>query len=353
MRSPPHPTVLYLGRNQYFPMALEAALKLKEISYIHAEGYAAGENSNTARSRLWRRACRCRHRAARRPVRQDPLLHPAVASRGAHVIAITDPEGAKALKGEAGPPHHTARRRAADQPATDCRRHTVALPIMWQSTRAPMSISPRNLAKSVTRRIASFTGDFPDALQTGPQGRPAPVAGLGTRVLPATKVMAERNAASVRPASHSLCGGRGPRGGGIEHFVFVTGRNKAAIEDYFDSAFELEAHAGSQGQDGASGRIARRPARARCMQLRTPAGPAGPWPCRVWCARDIVGDEPFAVLLPDMLMRSPVPFLAAMNRAYGERRRQLSSRWKKCRWTRVRLLRHYRARWRRRAISSR
>ena len=34
---------LYLGRGLHFPLALEGALKLKEISYIHAEGYAAGE----------------------------------------------------------------------------------------------------------------------------------------------------------------------------------------------------------------------------------------------------------------------------------------------------------------------
>ncbi|MGY6532501.1 UTP--glucose-1-phosphate uridylyltransferase GalU [Glycocaulis sp.] len=141
-----------------------------------------------------------------------------------------------------------------------------------------------------------------------------PVAGLGTRVLPATKVMPkEMLPVFDRPAIHYVVDEA--RAAGIEHFVFVTGRNKAAIEDYFDSAFELEATLEAKGKTALLDELrADLPAPGACSFVRQQA-PLGLGHA-VWCARDIVGDEPFAVLLPDMLMRSPVPFLAAMNRAY-------------------------------------
>jgi glucosamine--fructose-6-phosphate aminotransferase (isomerizing) len=96
-----HPTVLYLGRNQNFPLALEAALKLKEISYIHAEGYAAGELKHGPIALIEEGLpviVIAPHDALFDKTRSSIQQ---VASRGAHVIAITDPEGARALEGEA------------------------------------------------------------------------------------------------------------------------------------------------------------------------------------------------------------------------------------------------------------
>lgn len=141
-----------------------------------------------------------------------------------------------------------------------------------------------------------------------------PVAGLGTRVLPATKVMPkEMLPVFDRPAIHYVVDEA--RAAGIEHFVFVTGRNKAAIEDYFDTAYELEMTLAAKGKTDLLEQLrADLPAPGACSFVRQQA-PLGLGHA-VWCARDIVGSEPFAVLLPDMLMRSPTPFLAAMNKAY-------------------------------------
>lgn len=143
-----------------------------------------------------------------------------------------------------------------------------------------------------------------------------PVAGLGTRVLPATKVMPkEMLPVFDRPAIHYVVDEA--RAAGIEHFVFVTGRNKAAIEDYFDSAFELEATLEAKGKTALLNELrADLPAPGACSFVRQQA-PLGLGHA-VWCARDIVGDEPFAVLLPDMIMRGEPPCLAAMAGAYLE-----------------------------------
>lgn len=143
-----------------------------------------------------------------------------------------------------------------------------------------------------------------------------PVAGLGTRVLPATKVMPkEMLPVFDRPAIHYVVDEA--RAAGIEHFVFVTGRNKAAIEDYFDSAFELEATLEAKGKTALLNELrADLPAPGACSFVRQQA-PLGLGHA-VWCARDIVGDEPFAVLLPDMIMRGEPPCLAAMAGAYRE-----------------------------------
>ena len=141
-----------------------------------------------------------------------------------------------------------------------------------------------------------------------------PVAGLGTRVLPATKVMPkEMLPVFDRPAIHYVVDEA--RAAGIEHFVFVTGRNKASIEDYFDTAYELEMTLEAKGKTKLLEELrADLPAPGACSFVRQQA-PLGLGHA-VWCARDIVGNEPFAVLLPDMLMRSEIPFLAAMNQAY-------------------------------------
>ncbi|MGP1275003.1 MAG: UTP--glucose-1-phosphate uridylyltransferase GalU, partial [Caulobacterales bacterium] len=142
-----------------------------------------------------------------------------------------------------------------------------------------------------------------------------PVAGLGTRVLPATKVMPkEMLPVFDRPAIHYVVDEA--RAAGIEHFVFVTGRNKDAIEDYFDTAYELEMTLEAKGKTKLLKDLrADLPLPGACSFVRQQA-PLGLGHA-VWCARDIVGDEPFAVLLPDMIMRAETPCLAAMVKAYG------------------------------------
>ena len=141
-----------------------------------------------------------------------------------------------------------------------------------------------------------------------------PVAGLGTRVLPATKTLPkEMLPVFDRPAiAHVVAEAKAA---GIEHFVFVTGRNKGAIEDYFDSAFELEETLRAKGKTELLRELeSELPPAGACSFVRQQA-PKGLGHA-VWCARDVVGDDPFAVMLPDMLMMSDTPCLAQMTKAY-------------------------------------
>jgi UTP--glucose-1-phosphate uridylyltransferase len=143
-----------------------------------------------------------------------------------------------------------------------------------------------------------------------------PVAGFGTRVLPATKaVPKEMLTVFDRPAIQYVVDEA--REAGIEHFVFVTGRNKAVIEDYFDKAFELEATLEAKKKDAilAEVRAAALPAGAASFTRQQAALGLGH---AVLCARDIIGDEPFAVLLPDVLVNGPKSCLAQMVEAYNE-----------------------------------
>ncbi len=125
-----------------------------------------------------------------------------------------------------------------------------------------------------------------------------PVAGLGTRLLPATKTMPKEMLTIVdRPLIQYAVDEA--REAGIEQLIFVTGRGKASLVDYFDAAFELEATMTAAGKS----LDALAPSRARYGELvsvrqQQPLGLGH----AVWCARHIVGDEPFAVLLPDDLM---------------------------------------------------
>jgi UTP--glucose-1-phosphate uridylyltransferase len=99
------------------------------------------------------------------------------------------------------------------------------------------------------------------------------------------------------------------RAAGIEHFVFVTGRGQGAIEDYFDHLFELEAQLEAKGKDELLADIRAdlsKPGEMSFVRQMSPLGLGH----AVWCARDIIGDEPFAVMLPDMLMRATPPALA-------------------------------------------
>ncbi len=132
-----------------------------------------------------------------------------------------------------------------------------------------------------------------------------PVAGLGTRFLPATKSIPKEMLTIVdRPILQHVV--EEAREAGIEHFIFVTGRNKAVIEDHFDIAYELEETLQRRGKlKELQALIADRPA-AGATSFTRQQEPLGLGHA-VWCARDIVGGEPFAVLLPDMVTMASGP----------------------------------------------
>jgi UTP--glucose-1-phosphate uridylyltransferase len=126
-----------------------------------------------------------------------------------------------------------------------------------------------------------------------------PVAGLGTRVLPATKSIPKEMLTLVdKPLLQVVV--EEAREAGIEHFIFVTGRNKQVIEDHFDMAYELEDTLQRRGKTAALEELRRDRPAAGATSFTRQQEPLGLGHA-VWCARDIVGDEPFAVLLPDMM----------------------------------------------------
>jgi UTP--glucose-1-phosphate uridylyltransferase len=128
-----------------------------------------------------------------------------------------------------------------------------------------------------------------------------PVAGLGTRFLPATKSVPKEMLTVVdRPVIQHVVDEA--REAGIEHFVFVTGRNKAVIEDHFDIQFELERLLQERGKLKELEALRNDLPKAGETSFTRQQSPLGLGHA-VWCAREIVGDEPFAVLLPDMLSR--------------------------------------------------
>ena len=141
-----------------------------------------------------------------------------------------------------------------------------------------------------------------------------PVAGLGTRFLPATKAFAKEMLPVVdRPLIQYAVDEA--REAGIEQMIFVTGRGKSALEDYFDIAYELEATMRGRGKSLDVLEPTRLPAGALAsVRQQEPLGLGH----AVWCARDIVGDEPFAVLLPDDLMWGKPGCLREMVDAYNE-----------------------------------
>ncbi|HLZ04130.1 MAG TPA: UTP--glucose-1-phosphate uridylyltransferase GalU [Bradyrhizobium sp.] len=137
-----------------------------------------------------------------------------------------------------------------------------------------------------------------------------PVAGLGTRVLPATKAMPKEMLTIVdKPLIQYVVDEA--REAGIEHFVFVTGRNKGVIEDHFDRMFELDATLEARGKKAEQDILARDQPDAGAMSFTRQQAPLGLGHA-VWCARDVVGDEPFAVLLPDELVLNTPGCLAQM-----------------------------------------
>jgi len=143
-----------------------------------------------------------------------------------------------------------------------------------------------------------------------------PVAGLGTRFLPATKAVPKEMLPVVdRPVIQHVVDEA--RAAGIEHLVFVTGRNKAVIEDHFDSAYELERTLAERGKTKDLEQLQRELPAAGATSFTRQQAPLGLGHA-VWCARELVGDEPFALLLPDMLHHGDPPCLAEMMAAYAE-----------------------------------
>lgn len=143
-----------------------------------------------------------------------------------------------------------------------------------------------------------------------------PVAGLGTRVLPATKAIPKEMLPVVdRPAIQYVVDEA--LEAGVEHIVFVTGRNKGAIEDYFDRAYELETTLQEKKKadvlDELQARLLK-PGAASFVRQQAPLGLGH----AIWCARDIIGNEPFAILLPDVIVKAKRSCLAQMVDAYDK-----------------------------------
>ncbi|MGA2819028.1 MAG: UTP--glucose-1-phosphate uridylyltransferase GalU, partial [Xanthobacteraceae bacterium] len=137
-----------------------------------------------------------------------------------------------------------------------------------------------------------------------------PVAGLGTRFLPATKAMPKEMLPVVdRPLIQHVVDEA--RQAGIEHFIFVTGRNKGVIEDHFDRQVELEMTLLERQKQQALDLLRRdlpKPGSTSFTRQQEPLGLGH----AVWCARELIGNEPFALLLPDVLVQHERGCLAQM-----------------------------------------
>ncbi|WP_293678047.1 UTP--glucose-1-phosphate uridylyltransferase [uncultured Phenylobacterium sp.] len=143
-----------------------------------------------------------------------------------------------------------------------------------------------------------------------------PVAGLGTRVLPGAKTT-PKNLLNVfdRPILSYIV--EEARAAGIEHFVFIVGRGQGAIEDYFDANPEIEGTLEAKGKLDILADVRRdlpQPGEMSFVRQMAPLGLGH----AVWCARHIIGDEPFAVMLPDMLMMASPTALAQAVAAHEE-----------------------------------
>jgi UTP--glucose-1-phosphate uridylyltransferase len=143
------------------------------------------------------------------------------------------------------------------------------------------------------------------------------VAGLGTRFLPATKAMPKEMLTVVdRPLIQIAVDEA--RDAGIEHFIFVTGRNKSVIEDHFDKQFELEATLRKRGKSVELDILEQDLPAAGQTSFTRQQEPLGLGHA-IWCARNLVGNEPFAVLLPDMVLKAEPGCLAQMMEVYAQR----------------------------------
>jgi UTP--glucose-1-phosphate uridylyltransferase len=143
-----------------------------------------------------------------------------------------------------------------------------------------------------------------------------PVAGLGTRFLPATKAMPKEMLPVVdRPLIQHVVDEA--REAGIEHFIFVTGRNKAVIEDHFDRQFELEATLKERKKTAEMKLLDADLPAAGSTSFTRQQSPLGLGHA-VWCARELTGNEPFALLLPDVLVQNKPGCLKQMIEAYRD-----------------------------------
>ncbi len=142
-----------------------------------------------------------------------------------------------------------------------------------------------------------------------------PVAGLGTRSLPATKAVPKEMLCVVdKPVIQYAV--EEAMAAGIEHIIFVTSRGKSALEDHFDRFFELEGVLDRRGKTAELAAVratALPPGQCSFVRQVEPLGLGH----AVWCAREIVCGEPFAVLLPDEVFKCATPLLAQMVDAYG------------------------------------
>ena len=144
-----------------------------------------------------------------------------------------------------------------------------------------------------------------------------PVAGLGTRFLPATKAMPKEMLTVVdKPLIQLVV--EEARDAGVEHFVFVTGRNKGVIEDHFDKQYELESTLRGRGKSIQLSLLEEDLPGAGQTSFTRQQEPLGLGHA-IWCARNLVGQEPFAVLLPDMIIKSDPGCLAQMVKVYNSR----------------------------------
>ena len=141
-----------------------------------------------------------------------------------------------------------------------------------------------------------------------------PVAGLGTRVLPATKTTPKEMLTVIdRPLIDYVV--QEAYEAGIDHIIFVTGRGKGAIEDYFDHAFELEATLSDKGKTDILEDLRQLLPQAGTVSYTRQQAPLGLGHA-VWCARELIGDEPFAVSLPDEIVASRPGFVRQLVDAY-------------------------------------
>ena len=143
-----------------------------------------------------------------------------------------------------------------------------------------------------------------------------PVAGLGTRVLPAAKAT-PKNMLNVvdRPILSYIVAEA--RAAGIEHMIFVVGHGQGAIEDYFDHNVELEQNLESKGKTEILADVLGELGKHGEMSFLRQMQPLGIGHA-VWCARDLIGDEPFAVIYSDMVMDAAPPALAQAVQAYDK-----------------------------------
>lgn len=143
-----------------------------------------------------------------------------------------------------------------------------------------------------------------------------PVGGLGTRFLPATKAMPKEMLPVVdKPLIQYAV--EEAAAAGIEEFIFVTGRGKSAIEDHFDHSWELQDSLTARGKTAELAEIQSwlpAPGQVAYTRQQEPLGLGH----AVWCARHLVGDEPFAVLLADDIVLSKTPCLKQMVEVYGQ-----------------------------------